>query len=428
MSKKNFNTSLIVKSNSLIEASYKLTLQEQRIILFMASMIQPNDEDFKPIKIDINEFINLIKITGHSKYNEIKEITKQLRKRDLIIKSDKSELQIGWLSSAEYFQGEGYVELEFSPKLKPYLLQLKERFTKYYLQNIIQLSHSYSIRFYELLKQYEKIGWRIFELKELREILGISGNEYVLFANFKQKILEPAKKELQTKAEQGNLDLSFDYEEIKLSRKVDKIKFIILKPTKENKIERTDQPNNQDASEANQEDISQSQSQPPEPPAQNQDLLNLLLSLKVSKAKAMLIMKTYPAEQIKQNLDYAKNNSNKVKNITAFIVKAIEENYYATSQEKFLKDQEIERQQAIDKENRLRQENEEKRDKAKAIQNKKREQLLPKYESMTIEEKIQVTERYLQAISYYSKKHRKFFDKDGLFKKLPPFFENYIPD
>jgi hypothetical protein len=45
--KKHTSRQLIVrKSNRLIEASYKLTLQEQRIILLLASMINPTDKDF----------------------------------------------------------------------------------------------------------------------------------------------------------------------------------------------------------------------------------------------------------------------------------------------------------------------------------------------------------------------------------------------
>ncbi|MBF0101664.1 MAG: replication initiation protein, partial [Desulfobacterales bacterium] len=294
MSKKKSESVLVVKSNSLIEASYRLTLREQRIVLYMASMIQQDDEDFKPIKIEIDDFTKIIGLTGYPKYDEIRETVIQLLKRYLVINTEKTQLHIGWLSSAEYFKGQGYVELCFDPKLKPYLLQLKERFTKYYFQNVIQLSHSYSIRFYELLKQYENIGWRTLQVEELKKILGIYENEYALYANFKLKVLEPVKKELQAKAEQGNLDLSFEYEEIKLSRKVDKIKFIILK-SKPNKTNHQEHPE-----QAQAQSIIPEQAQ-----AQAQDLLESLTSLKVSKPKALEILQQYPSEQIKRNIDYA---------------------------------------------------------------------------------------------------------------------------
>jgi hypothetical protein len=47
---------LIVKSNKLVEARYKLSLQEQKIILTMISKIGKNDEDFKIINFNVREF------------------------------------------------------------------------------------------------------------------------------------------------------------------------------------------------------------------------------------------------------------------------------------------------------------------------------------------------------------------------------------
>ena len=139
----------------------------------MASMIKPEDEDFQLYRIDIKYFMELAGLKDKNSYAEVKDVTQKLRERTLLIKKSESELQIGWLSSAEYFDGKGYVELEFSPKLKPYLLKLKEFFTKYQLKHIIRLRGSYSVRIYELLKQYAGIGERTVQLEDLRTMLGI---------------------------------------------------------------------------------------------------------------------------------------------------------------------------------------------------------------------------------------------------------------
>ena len=48
----------------------------------------------------------------------------------------------------------------------------------YQLENILSLSSFYAIRIYELLKQYEKIGKRGINIKELRGYLGIKEGEY----------------------------------------------------------------------------------------------------------------------------------------------------------------------------------------------------------------------------------------------------------
>ncbi|QWR77121.1 replication initiation protein [Candidatus Magnetomonas plexicatena] len=214
---------LVVKSNDLNEAHYRLTTSEQRIILMMVSMIQPGDDDFHIYRIKVSDFLELLGIKNQQMYSEIKKLTKGLIEKVLIIKKPKSELQLSWFSSAEYFDGEGYVELCFDPKLKPYLLGLKECFVRYNLRNVIKLKSSYAIRIYELLKQYERIGRRTFEVEELKQILGIKPDEYDVYNHFKSRVLSAAKRELEYIT-----DISFEIKEIKTGRKVTAIEFIIV--------------------------------------------------------------------------------------------------------------------------------------------------------------------------------------------------------
>lgn len=219
---------LVCKSNALIEASYKLTAQEQWVILFLTSMIKNNDEDFKEYSLSVKEFSQLARISHKGEYSEVKEITRKLIGRVFTINEPRGPLQVSWLSSARYQSGEGTVTLRFDPGLKPYLLQLKNRFTKYNLHLVMQMKSSFSIRIYELLKQYEKIGYRDFILSELRERLGIEKDEYPFYGNFKARVLAVAQKEIKAKT-----DISFEFEEIKIGRSVGKIRFFIQSQTQE---------------------------------------------------------------------------------------------------------------------------------------------------------------------------------------------------
>jgi len=225
----NMEHKLIRKSNLLIEASYKLTLVEQRIVMILASMIKQEDDEFKKYQLNIKEFAGLLDLKNKDEYSHVQSVTKKLLTRAFTIKMPGALLQIGWLSSAKYLDGQGIVELCFDPQLKPYLLQLKDRFTSYRLRNVIQLRSSFSIRIYELLKQYEKLGERTFLLETLREYLGLEESQYKLYGDFKRKIILVAQTELSEKT-----DLSFEFEEIKVSRRVGKIRFIIQSqmPTK----------------------------------------------------------------------------------------------------------------------------------------------------------------------------------------------------
>ncbi|MBF0459107.1 MAG: replication initiation protein [Nitrospirae bacterium] len=216
---------LVVKSNELVEAHYRLSLNEQKIILAMISRIKPDDADFKPIRFSVEELTEMMGVSGGAYHTEIRAIANNLRHRDLHIYNSKEDsyLDIGWLSASKYYKGKGYIELRFDPYLKPYLLQLKERFTAYQLQNVMQLNSLYAIRIYEILKQYGKIGKREFDIIELRKVLGITDNEYKLYGDFKRFVLLTAQKELSAKT-----DLQFSFEEIKTGRAVTSLQFHVV--------------------------------------------------------------------------------------------------------------------------------------------------------------------------------------------------------
>lgn len=212
---------LVTKSNKLIEANYKLGVIEQKIILCLASNINPSDSDFQTYKFAIKEFHKLLGLKGTPKYTELRQITKDLMQKVFEIRIDKKVIQVSWLSYVAYNETEGTIDIRFDPFLRPYLLELKREFTSYKLENIVKLNSSYAIRIYELLKQYERLQERTFLLADLRKMLGVE-DIYPAYGNFKQRVLLPAQKELQKKT-----DITFKIEEIKIGRRVEKIKFII---------------------------------------------------------------------------------------------------------------------------------------------------------------------------------------------------------
>ncbi|WP_145429108.1 replication initiation protein, partial [Staphylococcus hominis] len=83
--------------------------------------------------------------------------------------------------------------------------ELSNKFTSYRLGNIIKLKSIYSIRMYELLKQYEIVKERTILLQTLRYYVDAI-NIYPNYANFKQRILKPVQKELR-----ASTDISFEF-------------------------------------------------------------------------------------------------------------------------------------------------------------------------------------------------------------------------
>ena len=207
----------VVKSNDLVEARYRLSLQESHVVLWLLTQIRPDDEDFKLHSMKISDFSKMVGLEVDGQYSKLQKITKNLMRRvmDIYSPETKELLQVAWLSSVRYKTKQGVVLLEFSPQLKPYLLQLKSQFTKINISDAMGFKSIYSLRVFELLLQVEKIGHRRMSVSELREWCGIGKNEYELYSNLKLKVLTPSKTEINSKT-----DYEVDYKEIKESRKV----------------------------------------------------------------------------------------------------------------------------------------------------------------------------------------------------------------
>ena len=312
--KKVITGELVFKANELIEAGYKITLQEQRLLAVMISMIHKDHKDFQIYKVDLNELAKIIGYKGRSFYREAVKITAKLESRVISIKDKDKDtlLQTSWISSAEYINQKGLVELSFDPKLKPYLLALKERYTSFALLNILRLRSIYSTRIYELMKQYEKLKKRKFLLEDLRKILGLEENEYRLFGDFKRRILESSIKEINK-----TTDLFLEYETKKEGRKVVAITFFInLRKEKE------------------EESL-------PAPEIKDKTLHKKLTNyFGQTVTQATKYLEKYSVGQIKQNLFHVERRyrAGEIENIGAYTHKAISENY---SDQKSLFDEDI---------------------------------------------------------------------------------------
>jgi len=215
---------IVTKANKLIEASYRLNISEQRVLALLVTQIHPDDEELKPYRFKVADLAALIETKNNKAYREVQELTLSLIKKGLQIREPDRLVQMSWLSSATYYDGKGAVEMKFAPEMKPYLIQLQERFTTYKLANIVKLRSRYSVRLYELLKQYETLGKRSFELAELRIILGMTDGELQRWQDFRRKVLEVAQRELPKKT-----DLGFSYNVRKQGRAIAFIDFKICR-------------------------------------------------------------------------------------------------------------------------------------------------------------------------------------------------------
>ena len=218
----------VVKANDLIQKSrYELSLQEQRIILYLISKIKPEDKEFDWHEFKIQDFCNVCGIDNKSgtNYKNIKDTIKTLADKSWWIPSKdernkEGESLVRWIDNAKIFRDSGTIRIKLHDEMKPYLLQLRKRYTQYRLYYTLAMQSKYSVRLYEILKSYSWQNDKIIPLDELKEML--SATNYSLYKDFRKNVIELALKEINKLT-----DIKVSYAPIKEGRKFIKIEFVI---------------------------------------------------------------------------------------------------------------------------------------------------------------------------------------------------------
>lgn len=317
---------LIVKNNKFVEARYKLTPAEAKVVTLLASVINKSDEDFKNHRFKVTELLKLTGL-GEGNYDDLRELTYNLMQKVLQIKENNSLLQVAFLSKARYNYDEGTVDLRFDPDLKPYLLKLKKDFVQYRLENILQLKSFYSIRFYELLVKWKKVSKFKVSIDELKETFKIEGKSYSRYNDFKKRVLLPAQQELHEKT-----DLSFEFEEIKTGRKITHINF---------KIKKTNKKANPISIKSLEVEINKNNQS-----SEEELILEKLIKLEVPINTAKKLIDEFDLNRISSQIGYI-NYRKAIKNKAGMLIKSIKENW---SEPKEYKNQQEDNKNNQDKE------------------------------------------------------------------------------
>lgn len=215
------NINFVVKSNCLIEAQYKLSLLEIRLVLYFIGFIHPDDEKLKVYRVNIKK---LAKDCGLSEaYTLIRKTTENLVSRLIKITEKDSITTVAWLSRVRYYPQKGYMDIYFDYKLKPYLVGLEKNFTHFKLESTLRLRSAYAVRIYLLLKERAGLRKRIFYLDDLLTMLEVP-ESLKLYGSFKQCVLIPAMTSINKET-----DIVCSFSEIKIGRRVQKIEFKITK-------------------------------------------------------------------------------------------------------------------------------------------------------------------------------------------------------
>lgn len=224
----------IVKSNALVEAAYRLSLMEQRVILACLSRIDPRASISADVAypIPLDELVKLAGKLEKTAYVQAKEAALKLYRREIWIRKypngggDIIEVTPGrWIQAAPFIDVKKQISLQFTTLIIPYISGLKKEFTRYNLDDIVKFNSVHSIRLYELICQYRNVGDRFITLADLRDMFQI-GDKYKVTKDLKRYVLDAALKDINAKT-----PLQVSYESIKTGRAISGFRFLIAEKT-----------------------------------------------------------------------------------------------------------------------------------------------------------------------------------------------------
>lgn len=220
---------LVVKHNALTNASYSLSLAEQRLVLLAIVDARESGQGInanEPLTITAKAYENQFSAHRNTSYQALKDACVNLFDRrfsyQLINQKGNPEKVLSrWVSEIRYVDNEAVVKLIFAPAVVPLITELERHFTQYELEQIAGLNSAYAVRLYEILMSWrgaQKTG--TIELSELRNCLGIEDQEYQKMSDFKRRVLDLAINQINEKT-----DISAKYKQHKNGRKISGFSF-----------------------------------------------------------------------------------------------------------------------------------------------------------------------------------------------------------
>ena len=232
-----------IDNTFILNAQYRLTAKEQKILYYLISHLDPKSEkDFNIISVPIWQIEEALKDSSKEwggLYNEIDRLCGSMISKNItfptnvLIDGRPLKGRINFFSSIRPIvddNGETAITFSFSPDMKPFLLQL-HHYVNIGTSEVVPMNNAHAIRMYSIfksekdrMKSAKSIVAMSYALDELKAILGIS-DKYKSdnFKDFRMHVLDRIRDEIN----ENSLTMFVKYDYIKTMRKVTGVTFSI---------------------------------------------------------------------------------------------------------------------------------------------------------------------------------------------------------
>jgi hypothetical protein len=230
-----------IDNNFIVNAQYKMTAKEQKVLYYLISHLDPlNEKEFYSISIPLEEIEDILRETDNkygSLHEEMDRLCKSLSAKQITFPSRFTSRgrpinsYINWFQSiiaSKDETGQIYIKFTFSADMSPFLLQL-HHYVNINPLEVVPMTNAHAIRMYAIFKSekdrfkgIKDIVTLSYVFEELKVLLGIedkykSGD----LKEFRNYVLDRIKDEINT----NSPSMTVDYNYLKKQRKVTGVAF-----------------------------------------------------------------------------------------------------------------------------------------------------------------------------------------------------------
>lgn len=204
---------VIAAGNPLLEARKEYTMIQQKLLYIAISQInyplfsqeRGYDRDFYDVVIRKRDVIDLLGGKDPNLYSQLEKICKDLFCKLITIEdknADEYTTVVNVFSRFTIDKKTGCLKINFNPYMRPYLLELKQRFAISPLSHILCLSGMRAIRLYEIIlaNKWKNSGYFSLSLEQLKHYLvSDECRSYNRLDNFRKYCLDEPINEINSK-------------------------------------------------------------------------------------------------------------------------------------------------------------------------------------------------------------------------------------
>jgi hypothetical protein len=222
-------------ANQIAWSAHDLSVMQARVVYLMMCQVRPEDTDLSCIEMKVGDILRALNMSDQgNRYNEIKAAIKGAMGKIIDLETPDGWVMFPWFMRAWYYKARDVIRVQFADELKPFILNMKDRFHIHMIADIAKLQGRYALRLYEMAMSYEGMAgkggnkpgeWYLdLQFDYLRHIFGIGDNQYKAKKDLRVYVVDNPVREIN---EAGiGIRIDCDYDKWRRGRRLDGVRLL----------------------------------------------------------------------------------------------------------------------------------------------------------------------------------------------------------